>query len=294
QLLLSEFPVSEVRFSLPRWVNLLDRSHPLRRSVIESIAHATDEIWRVGDIRPVVDRFGTAEDGTWTLKEVDAGRGVASVDISFVPELYFSVLSELTGLTIRDDGDLLSQMKDLAQTKTAYEKVREALEDVASTGYGIVMPSVEELKLEEPRIVKQAGGYGVKLRASAQSIHMIKASIETEINPVVGTELQSEEMVKYMLREFEEDPTKIWESNMFGKSLYALINEGIHTKLAHMPTESRMKLQETLERIINEGSVGSSAYCYNQTREMGFAHFPLCFFVYRKSNEMNFANTPLF
>lgn len=256
QLLLSEFPVSEVRFFLPRWVTLLERDHPLRHALLESISHATDEIAKTGDIRPVIERFGAGEDGAWTLREIDAGCGVASVDVAYLPEVYFAVISELTGLTIHDDADLLEQMRSLAETERAYAKVRDALEDVSTKGYGIVMPDVTELKLEEPRIVKQAGGYGVKLRASAQSIHMIKANIETEINPVVGTELQSEEMVRYMLHEFEEDPTRIWESNMFGKSLYELTSEGIHAKLAHMPEDSRAKLSETLEKIINEGSGG--------------------------------------
>ena len=137
-----------------------------------------------------------------------------------------------------------------------YDKVSEALEQVNEKGYGIVMPDVEDLHLEEPQIVKQAGGYGVKLRAAAQSVHMIRANIEAEINPMVGTEQQSEDLVRYMLKEFEEDPKSIWESNMFGKSLYELVNEGLHTKLEHMPTESRTKLSETLERIINEGSGG--------------------------------------
>ena len=118
------------------------------------------------------------------------------------------------------------------------------------------MPELSELQLEEPEIVRQSGGYGVKLRASAKSIHMIRANIETEINPMVGTEQQSEDLVKYLLKEFEEDPISIWKSNMFGKSLYELVNEGLHTKLDHMPEASRKKLSETLERIINEGSNG--------------------------------------
>ena len=140
--------------------------------------------------------------------------------------------------------------------KKKYDRVAEALEDVESKGYGIVMPEIDDLKLEEPEIVKQSGGYGVRLRASAPSVHMIKADIETEISPMVGTEQQSEELVKYMLREFEEDPKKIWESNLFGKTLYELVNEGLHTKLGHMPEDARAKLSETLARIINEGSGG--------------------------------------
>ena len=136
------------------------------------------------------------------------------------------------------------------------EKIREALDKADETGYGIVVPQIDDLILEEPEIVKQSGGYGVKLKASADSIHMIKAKIRTEINPIVGTEEQSEELIKYMLEELNEDPTKIWESNMFGKSLYELVNEGLHNKLEHMPEESRQKMRETLERIINEGSSG--------------------------------------
>jgi stage IV sporulation protein A len=140
--------------------------------------------------------------------------------------------------------------------KARYDKIEEALDEAEENGYGIVMPDVSELHLAEPEIVKQPGGYGVRLRASAQSIHMIRANIETEINPIVGTEQQSEDLVKYMLNEFDEDPQRIWQSNMFGKSLYELVNEGLHSKLEHMPEASRTKLSETLERIINEGSGG--------------------------------------
>ncbi|MBO5790289.1 MAG: stage IV sporulation protein A, partial [Clostridia bacterium] len=228
-LMLSEFPVTEVRFELPRWVGMLERSHPLRTSLFESISHGTDDIFKTGDIKPVIERFGTGEDGSWTLKEIDAGTGIARVEVQFHPDVYFAVLTELTGLVIKDDADLFAQMRELAKTKLAYAKVAQALADVNETGYGIVMPDTSELHLEEPRIVKQAGGYGIKLRASAPSIHMVKAVIDTEINPVVGTELQSEEMVRYLLKEFEEDPTKIWNSNMFGKSLNELTSESIHT-----------------------------------------------------------------
>ena len=166
------------------------------------------------------------------------------------------MISELTGFEVSGERELISLMQELAIVKAKYDKVAKALEAVNENGYGIVMPDVEDLRLEEPKIVKQAGGYGVKLRAAAQSVHMIRANIETEINPIVGTEQQSEDLVRYMLREFEEDPKSIWASNLFGKTLHELVNEGLHTKLAHMPEESRKKLSETLERIINEGSNG--------------------------------------
>ena len=182
--------------------------------------------------------------------------GSAKIRTIFDDELYYSVLSELTGFQIENEEGLIALLKELSSQKENYDKVSEALKMAEEKGYGIVMPSIEELRLEEPEIVKQSGGYGVKLCASAQSIHMIRANIETEINPMVGTEQQSEELIKYLLKEFEEEPGKIWESNVFGKSLYELVNEGLHTKLEHMPEDSRVKLSETLERIINEGSGG--------------------------------------
>ena len=191
-----------------------------------------------------------------TVEVLDLGTGVATISLAMRDGLYYEVISELTGFAIESERALISLLCELSAMKAQYDKVAEALEEVNTGGYGIVMPDVEDLRLEEPQIVKQAGGYGVKLRAAAQSVHMIRANIEAEINPMVGTEEQSEDLVKYLLREFEEDPSGIWKSNMFGKSLYELINEGLHTKLEHMPEESRKKLSETLERIINEGSNG--------------------------------------
>ena len=190
------------------------------------------------------------------LSDIDLGTGSASVGLSFDDELYYSVLSELTGFNINDESELVSLLQGLSSMKSQYERVAEALEMTNEKGYGIVMPTKDELKLDEPEIIKQNGGYGVKLSASAESIHMIRANIKTEINPIVGTEQQSEEMVKYMLKDFEADPQKLWNSNMFGKTLYELINDGLYSKLDHMPDESRSKLSETLERIINEGSNG--------------------------------------
>ena len=157
---------------------------------------------------------------------------------------------------LHDESDLMPCMIELAQIKNKYERVRGALEEVEATGYGIVMPTMDELKLDEPKIVKQGGKYGVRLRASAPSIHMMSANITTEINPIVGSEKQSEELIAYLLTDFEENPKKIWESNIFGKSLHELVNEGLHNKLYRMPADARMKLQETIQRIINEGCGG--------------------------------------
>ena len=192
----------------------------------------------------------------YSFNTIDYGSGRAKIDLDCPRELYFKVLCELTGFDVSNEEELIYLLLDYSKKKGEFDRIAEAVSEAEEKGYGIVMPDVNALHLEEPEIVKRAGGYGVKLRASAQSIHMIRANIETEINPIVGSEEQSEDLVKYLLEEFEEDPRKIWESNMFGKSLYELMNEGLHTKLDHMPDESRTKLSETLERIINEGSSG--------------------------------------
>ena len=208
----------------------------------------------------VKDAFGDLESNEYVktvqMKEIDLGTGKAKLLLDFDDALYYSVLSELSGFEIEGERSLIGLLRELSVMKNQYERVAEALAMAEEKGYGIVMPSIDELHLEEPEIVKQSGGYGVRLCASAQSIHMIRANIETEINPIVGTEEQSEELVRYMLREFEEEPQRIWESNVFGKSLYELVNEGLHNKLYRMPQEARLKLQETIERIINEGCSG--------------------------------------
>ena len=257
ELVLNEFPVSEIKVQLPAWVKALDRDHPIQASLRASVCQCADRIHRTGDIK---DAFVDLKENEFVqsakIEEIDLGTGKAIVEVALEDSLYYSAISEMTGFDIPDEHSLISLLKELSVMKSQYDRVADALAMAEEKGYGIVMPTIEELHLEEPEIVKQSGGYGVKLSASAQSIHMIRANIETEINPIVGTEQQSEDLIKYLLKEFEEEPTKIWESNVFGKSLYELVNEGLHTKLEHMPDESRTKLSETLERIINEGSGG--------------------------------------
>ena len=257
EMVLHEFPVSEIRVKLPEWMLALEESHPVKRSICESVCKCAQNVLKVGDIRDAFSELTKNEYiGNFRFEGIDLGRGNARLEIEPREELYYNVISELTGFDITGEEQLVLLLKEYSKMKSEYERVAEALADAEEKGYGIVMPTVDDLRLEEPEIVKQSGGYGVRLRASAQSIHMIRANIETEINPIVGTEQQSEDLVKYMLNEFEEDRRRIWESNMFGKSLYELVNEGLHTKLEHMPEESRNKLSETLERIINEGSGG--------------------------------------
>lgn len=257
ELVLHEFPVSQIGISLPDWVNALDEKHKIRVSILESIRECADTVRKTGEIKQAFSKITENQFvKACSFDLINLGNGCASISLSLEDDLYYQVMSELTGLEINGEQQLIELMKELAQIKFEYDKVSAALKNANECGYGIVMPTVQDLRLEEPEIVKQNGGYGVRLRASAQSIHMIRANIETEISPIVGTEQQSEDLVRYMLREFEEDPVRIWESNMFGKTLHELVNEGLHTKLEHMPEDSRERLSQTLEKIINEGSNG--------------------------------------
>ncbi len=257
ELVLHEFPVAEIRVTMPEWTSALDDTHRIKVSLLDDIRTCASKISKAGDIQNAFDSLSDNEYiKSATINEIDLGTGCATLSVVMKDGLYYDVISELTGFDIGGEDELISLLRSLAEMKERYDRIESALDEAEERGYGIVMPDVRELHLAEPEIVKQAGGYGVRLRASAQSIHMIRANIETEINPIVGTEQQSEDLVKYMLKEFEEDPQRIWSSNMFGKSLYELVNEGLHSKLEHMPEASRTKLSETLERIINEGSGG--------------------------------------
>ena len=256
-LVLDRFPVSEVKIKLPDWIMRLNGDHRIKSSITESIKSCASQASNMGDVS---EAFSKLSDNEYvenvTAVSVNMGDGCAEFNVTVPDSLYYEVIGELTGFEIANDGELIKLLEELSQIKTKYDKVKDALEMVNDVGYGIVMPDVDELHLEEPQISKNSGNYGVRLRASAQSIHMIRANIETEINPIVGTEQQSAELIEHIMKDFEDEPKRIWESNMFGKTLYELVNEGLHSKLEHMPDEARQKLSETLERVINEGSGG--------------------------------------
>lgn len=190
------------------------------------------------------------------VTSLDLGKGYAEMAISIESELFYKVISEETGLDITEEYELLNCIKTLSQKQKEFDKIAQAYEQVQETGYGIVMPTIDELTLDEPQIIKQSGKYGIKLRASAPSIHMMKIFTQTEVTPIVGSEQQSEELVSYLLREFDENPEKIWESNIFGKSVHELVNEGLHNKLYRMPADARRRIGETVEKIINDGCNG--------------------------------------
>lgn len=254
---LYEFPLKELDLYLPSWVDALPYGHSIKEELYQVIRGTSGAIRRIADLSNVIQAMGECSSiSDAKLTNVSLGTGVAEAALEVPRRLFYQTLSEQSGFCVKDDGDLLSLLTDLATVKGEYDKISGALRDVRETGYGIVIPSIEELTLEEPEIVKQGGRYGVKLKASAPSIHMLRADIETVLSPIVGNEKQSEEMINYLLQEFEGDTKKIWQSNIFGKSFHELVNEDLQGKLMRMPEDARTKLRETLERIINEGSGG--------------------------------------
>lgn len=255
--ILYEFPVSQVNFSFPRWINGLDYSHPLRQELFTEISNAFDDISILKEASRCCNNINSTEIITKTnIDNIELGSGKVNISITLKDDLFYKVLTQMTGTQISNEGDLFAIINDLSTTKKKYSKIADALDEVNQKGYGIVTPSIDELVLDEPEMVKQGSRFGVKLKATAPSLHIIKANIETEVSPIVGSEKQSEELVNYLLSGFENDPQKIWNSNIFGKSLNELVNEGLQAKLAKMPEEAQLKLQETLERIVNEGSGG--------------------------------------
>ncbi len=255
--LLSQFPLKEIGVTLPKWVMQLDRTHPVRLAVTDTVRKAAAGVERVSDAARFAEGLCRCDYiDTAAAEKIDLGTGVATVTAIMPKALFYQILGEATELDIPDEGALMACMRRMADTAKKYEKIRAALEQVEATGYGIVMPEMSEMVLDEPEIINQSGRYGVRLRAAAPSIHMMKAQITTEVSPIVGSERQSEELVSYLLGQFAEEPSRIWESNIFGTSLYGLVNEGLHNKLNHMPEDARFKLKETVERIINEGCNG--------------------------------------
>ena len=255
--ILFEFPVKELKVNIPNWICKLSDDNWLKKELYSAIKSVANKIEHISDLKSISEKLEDNDNvKNAELTDIDLGNGRATLSIKVDDELYYKVLSEITEIKICDENDLMNTIIELSNMKKKYAKYMSAIDEVYATGYGIVMPTMEELSLEEPEIIKQGGKYGVRLKASAPSIHLMKANIQTEVSPIVGSEKQSQELVMYLLNEFEENPTKIWESNIFGKSLHELVNEGLHNKLYHMPSDARQKLTDTVERIINDGCSG--------------------------------------
>lgn len=254
---LFEFPVLEVNVNLPSWVMVLKDNHWLRESYQEAVKDTVKDIKRLRDVDRVVGQFSEYEFiDRAGLAGIEMGQGIAEIDLYAPDDLYDHILKEVVGVEIRGKDHLLQLMQDFAFAKAEYDQVSDALRMVKQTGYGIASPALSDMSLEEPEIIRQGSRFGVRLKAVAPSIHMIKVDVESEFAPIIGTEKQSEELVRYLMQDFEDDPLSIWNSDIFGRSLSSIVREGIHAKISLMPENARYKLKETLERIINEGSGG--------------------------------------
>ncbi|HHT7154412.1 TPA: stage IV sporulation protein A [Bacillus cereus] len=254
---LFEFPVLEVNVNLPSWVMVLNEGHWLRQSYQEAVQETVKDIKRLRDVDRVVWQFSQYEFiDRASLAGIDMGQGVAEIDLYAPDELYDQILKEVVGVEIRGKDHLLKLMLDLSHAKIEYDQVADALRMVKQTGYGVAAPALADMSLDEPEIIRHGSRFGVKLKAVAPSIHMIKVDVESTFEPIIGTEKQSEELVRYLMQDFEDAPLSIWNSDIFGRSLSSIVREGIQAKLSLMPENARYKLKETLERIINEGSGG--------------------------------------
>lgn len=250
-LTLGEFPIREISFKIPEWTSLLPEDHGINTEIMQRISAVVEKAEKFGDITKL-----SAENPEFKQISLDAGSGCCEFELCIPREKYYSAMSELSGENFSNETELFSAVMTMARAKSEYDKIKDALDEVKTRGYGIVMPTADELLLSEPELVKQGSGYGVKVSAEAESIHMIKTKIRADVCPTFATEEQSEEVIKHMNAEYDEDPRCLLASKMFGRSLYELVNDDMCAKLSHMPDESRQKMSKTLERIINEGASG--------------------------------------
>ena len=256
QTLLYEFPIREIAVQMPSWVTMLEPGHWLQNAIYTAMLTYAGNLHKMADVAGQRPQLDCEYIVSTALTGMDLATGTVRITATIAPDIFYRILGEQAGLDIVDEASLLPCVVSLARAKRAYDKIKSALDQVEATGYGIVMPGIDELTLEEPEIVRQGGQYGVRLSASAPSLHIMRANIHTELSPTVGSEQQGEELIKSLLADFETDPGKLWSTNIFGKSLNELVSEGVQAKLLHMPQEARNRLQLTLERIINEGCDG--------------------------------------
>ena len=255
--LMYEFPLREIRFFLPGWVNALPQENTLKAALYSSMRALANDAVKLSDAESSLGKLAELEQvEQFRVTAVDLAEGSVSCELVFPESLFYEILSKETGVNVEDDADLMQTLETLAFAKREYDRIAPALEQVKATGYGIMMPDQSDLQLAEPQIVKKNGNFAVKLKASAPSIHLMRADIETEISPMVGGEQESAQLITFLLTEYEEDRQKLWESNIFGKSLFELVNEGLSTKITRMPDDAKMKMTKALTRMINENTGG--------------------------------------
>ncbi len=254
---LYQFPIDEVDIAIPKWLEAMPSEHWLKESIVASVKEMARGISGIKDIAKNVPALEKNENIKKLYTEsINPGEGKAEIEISLKDELFYNILSETTGMEIQSEYELISMMKQLSEAKREYDKIKYALDEVNRKGYGIVTPSVEEMNVSEPEILKQGSRYGIKIDAEAPSIHLIKTAVKTNVAPIVGSEEQSKELVDYLARQYRDDPQSIWDYNIFGRSLKELITDDLNSKLMRMSEDTQYKFKETLQKIINEGSGG--------------------------------------
>lgn len=252
--LLYAFPMQELRVYLPRWMDALEPEHPVKHALYEALLQRAQQIGTLGQAELTLSSLKDLEQVLdFSIRSVDLSTGTVSCVLGFPETLFYEILSAKAGMDIQSDAQLISLLSDLSKIKQEYDKISDALSAVKATGYGVVMPTAEEMHLENPEVLRKGSSFGIKLKAGAPSIHMIRVDIDTEINPMVGDEQQSADLMK---RLSGEDPETLWQSNIFGKSVYELIQEGLNAKLVRTPEEVRTKFRGSLTRIVNEGATG--------------------------------------
>ena len=257
QTLLQTFPVQEIRIRLPGWLLSLPDQHPMKATLFQAAKNTCRNIHSLWDAEAAMEALSELEQVEQTEHvQTFPGTGTVQCSLRFPEGLFYEVLSQRSGFTVDSDTQLLELLSELSQVKQAYDKVSSALEQVQATGYGIVMPSVTEMELQMPKVVRKSGNYGVSLKATAPSIHMMRADIDTEVCPMTGSEKQSQELMQYLVNDCEGDNEKLWESRIFGRSVSDLVSESLMTKLHHIPDHARKKLQSTVSRMANEGCSG--------------------------------------
>lgn len=255
--ILYEFPVTSVSLDMPAWIKCLDDDNEMKSELFASVKENCQVLSSINSVKKFVDLLsGESHVEAVRIAQMDLSTGTVHINIQISSKYFYQILSDKCSLSIHNEKQLMAQMLALVEVKNKFARFEKALQDVEASGYGIVMPSMDEMRLDEPEIMKQGGRYGVKLKAQAPSIHMIKCNTYTEVAPIVGSESQSQELVMYLLKEFEENPSEIWNTNIFGKPLLDLVNEGLNNKLYRMPEDARNKFRETIERVINEGCSG--------------------------------------
>lgn len=252
---LYEFPVLEVKINMPEWIAILNPDHPVKKSYIDSIKESVIEIDKLKDIDKIINHFLSNEmiEKSY-ISDVDSSTGIITVNLIAPADLYNKTLTDIIKIDVKNKADLLALFQEFNTAKKEYDQIKYALKMVKQTGYGVATPAIEDMKLDKPEIIKQGPRYGVKLKAVASSIHMIKVDVESTFEPIIGSEVQSKELIDYIMKDHDKNPNEIWKSEIFGRSLDSIVQEGIQSKINMMPDNIRFKLQTTLSKVVNKGS----------------------------------------